>query len=152
MPANWTAGGLVGFDERLRRALSTPGARCAVLAVGLDAGADEPAAADALGRQLRGCDAMAYFGPGRFLICLADLSDDEAAAESARAMLHALRANASIGVAAAYPGATPGTLIAAADREMSAVKRNGGNGIKLASPWPARSSQGPRPFAILESA
>jgi diguanylate cyclase (GGDEF)-like protein len=122
------------------------------------------ALADRLVRHVRSSDTVARIGGDEFVILIDDLFTDEAAADAARKILRSLdeplrvddrtiRVRASIGVAT-YPGssATPAALLSAADREMYAVKRNGGNGIKLATAWQAHSSPARPLFETRESA
>ncbi len=168
------------LDERLRAAIARcerNDQRCAVLFVDLDGFKminDErghafgdgvlTAVADRLTRHVRASDLVARIGGDEFVVLIDDLYTDEGAADAAHKLLRSfddplrvgdetIRVRASIGVAT-YPGHgnSPGALLAAADREMYAAKRNGGNGIKLASPCQARSFPVPRPFVTLESA
>ncbi len=124
------------------------------------------AVAHRLARNVRASDMVARLGGDEFIVLVDDLFTDEAALDAARKLLRSfddpfivngeeLSVNASIGVAV-YPhsGVDPKMLLAVADREMYAVKRNGGRGVKLAnaSAWPAEYSADRPPFAILESA
>ena len=122
------------------------------------------AVADRLNRHLRASDTVARIGGDEFVMLIDDLFTDDAAADAARKILRSLdeplriddrdvRVRVSIGVAT-YPGscASPAALLSAADREMYAVKRNGGNGIKLACTWPVHSSAAPIPFETPKSA
>jgi diguanylate cyclase (GGDEF)-like protein len=155
------------LEERLRAAFGRcerNGRRCAIFFIDLDdfkaindqyghAYGDRVlvAVADRLTRHVRSSDTVARMGGDEFVVLIDDLFTDEAAADAARKILRsldeplhiddrAIRVRASIGVAT-YPGAsaTPPALLSAADREMYAVKRNGGNGIKLATAWQAHS-------------
>ncbi|HVA28599.1 MAG TPA: diguanylate cyclase [Candidatus Baltobacteraceae bacterium] len=103
--------------------------------------------AERLGRHVRASDTVARYGGDEFVVLIDDLFTDDAGVDAARKILHSfdepfligprsIGVSASIGIAT-YPrcGATPQELLAAADREMYVVKRNGGSGIKLA---PAR--------------
>lgn len=124
------------------------------------------AIAHRLERNVRASDMVARLGGDEFVILIDDLFTEEAGLDAARKLLRSLddslavngvdvSVSASIGVAV-YPhsGATPKQLLGVADREMYAVKQNGGRGVKLAnaSSWPAGYSADRRPFAILESA
>ena len=170
------------FEERLAAALARcerTGSRCAVLFIDLDdfkrvndehghAQGDRVlvAVADRLVRHVRASDTVARIGGDEFVVLIDDLQDDAAAAEAARKMLRSLdeplragagtiRVRASIGVATHPGGGFEGAaaLLAGADREMYAVKRNGGNGIKIASAWQQAHSSPAQPhFATLESA
>ncbi|HUA09323.1 MAG TPA: GGDEF domain-containing protein [Candidatus Acidoferrales bacterium] len=122
------------------------------------------AVAERLARHVRGYDSVTRVGRDAFAIVLDAVCADDAAAEAAHKILRcfddpleveglAIRVSASIGVAVnPDPNASPASVLAAAEGEMRAVKRNGGNGIKLASAWQARSSPVPSRFAIRESA
>jgi diguanylate cyclase (GGDEF)-like protein/PAS domain S-box-containing protein len=167
------------LEERLAAAIARSGRndrRCAVLFVDLDdfkdvndqhghAAGDRVLidVAERLGRHVRASDTVARLGGDEFVVLIDDLFTDDAALDAARKILrsfdepflicdHALHLNASIGIAT-YPrcGATPKELLAVADREMYAVKGNGGNGVKLAS-CQVHSSPARRRFATLESA
>lgn len=142
---------LAAFDERLRDALREGRPRCAVLAIAVESPLAEHAACDALLRHIRGRDTVARPEPGRFLLLLTDVGDGPSAAETARALLRNLRTGASIGIATADAGGSPGALVAAAEREMATVRRNGGHGIKLATVCRALSSPGRPLSAIRES-
>ncbi|MBV8637679.1 MAG: GGDEF domain-containing protein [Candidatus Eremiobacteraeota bacterium] len=124
------------------------------------------AIAHRLARNVRASDMVARLGGDEFVILIDDLFTEEAGLDAARKLLHSLddpfvingedvHVSASIGVAV-YPhsGLNPQQLLEIADREMYAVKQNGGRGVKLAnaSSWLAGSSADHRPFAILESA
>ncbi|HEX8806555.1 MAG TPA: GGDEF domain-containing protein [Candidatus Aquilonibacter sp.] len=122
------------------------------------------ALADRLTRHLRASDTVARFGGDEFVILIDDLFSDEPAADAARKLQSCfeqpfhideaeVRVSASIGVAT-YPGtcSSPATLVAAADHEMYEVKRNGGNGLKIASAWPANSSPAQTRYATAGSA
>lgn len=124
------------------------------------------AIAHRLMRNVRASDIVARLGGDEFVVLIDDLFTEEAALDAARKLLRSfddpftvngeeISVSASIGVAV-YPhaGITPKDLLHAADREMYAVKQNGGRGVKLAnaSSWPAQSSVDQTPFAILESA
>ena len=168
------------LEERMRASLARcerNGRRCAVLFIDLDdfkaindarghACGDRVlvAVGDRLTRHLRASDTVARIGGDEFVVLIDDLLTDEAAADAGRKILHCLdeplrigdveiRIRASIGVAT-YPGActSPAALLAAADREMYAVKRNGGDGIKIASGWQAHSSSARTRYATAESA
>lgn len=168
------------LEERLRTSLARcerNGRRCAVFFIDLDDFKDINdahghaygdrvlvAVADRLTRHVRASDTVARIGGDEFVVFIDDLYTDEAAADAARKMLHSLddplnigegtiRVRASIGVAT-YPGSCTSApaLLAAADREMYAVKRNGGNGIKLATAWQAHSSPARPLFENRESA
>ena len=168
------------LEERLRASLARcerNGRRCAVFFIDLDDFKDINdvhghaygdrvlvAVADRLTRHVRASDTVARIGGDEFVVFIDDLYTDEAAADAARKILHSLddpltigqgtiRVGASIGVAT-YPGScsTVPALLAAADREMYAVKRNGGNGIKLAPAWQAHSSPARPLFENRESA
>ena len=168
------------LEERLRASLvrcERNGRRCAVFFIDLDDFKDINdvhghaygdrvlvAVADRLTRHVRASDTVARIGGDEFVVFIDDLYTDEAAADAARKILHSLddpltigqgtiRVRASIGVAT-YPGACSSVpaLLAAADREMYAVKRNGGNGIKLATAWQAHSSPARPLFENRESA
>ncbi|HTV94251.1 MAG TPA: sensor domain-containing diguanylate cyclase [Verrucomicrobiae bacterium] len=168
------------LEERLRVAFACcerGGRRCAIFFIDLDdfkAINDEfghaygdrvlIAVADRLIRHVRASDTVARMGGDEFVVVIDDLFTDEAAADAARKILRSLedplridgravRVRASIGVAT-YPGAgaTPPALLSAADREMYDVKRNGGNGIKIATAWQAHSLPAPTRYATRESA
>jgi diguanylate cyclase (GGDEF)-like protein len=168
------------FEEHLRASLARcerNRCRCALFFIDLDdfkaindafghAYGDRVlvAIADRLTRHVRASDMVARFGGDEFVILIDDLSSDEAAAEAARKLLCCLdepfhisdaqiRVTASIGVAT-YPGtcSSPATVVASADHEMYAVKRNGGNGIKIGTAWRAHSSPAQTPCATAESA
>lgn len=168
------------FEERLHSSLARcerNGNRCAVFFLDLDdfkaindalghAYGDHVliAVADRLARHLRASDSVARIGGDEFVVLIDDLFSDEAAADAARKILRCLdepfrigdaeiSVSASIGVAT-YPGGctSPATLLAAADHEMYVVKRNGGNGIKIASAWQAHSSPARTRYATAESA
>ena len=150
------------FEERLESAIARclrNERRCAVLFIDLDgfkalndryghAFGDRIliGVADRLSRHVRASDTVARFGGDEFVVLIDDLFTDEAAVDAARKILRSLDeplvidgtticVRASVGVAT-YPGsgATARDLMDLADREMYAVKRNGGGGIKLASP------------------
>jgi diguanylate cyclase (GGDEF)-like protein/PAS domain S-box-containing protein len=119
--------------------------------------------AERLGRHVRASDTVARLGGDEFVVLIDDLFTDEAGLDAARKILRsfdepfliddrAIGISASIGIAA-YPrcGATPRELLTVADREMYAVKGNGGSGVKLAS-CQVHSSPARRQFATLESA
>ncbi|HTU71772.1 MAG TPA: GGDEF domain-containing protein [Candidatus Baltobacteraceae bacterium] len=173
-------GALLSIEERLRAALAScerTGRHAAVLFIDLDdfkainetRGHDYgdrvlSAVAERLQRYVRVSDTVVRTGGDEFAIVIEDLGCHEAATDAARKILRSLdeplpvdderlRVCASIG-GATYPGpwSSPAALLAAAEREMRAVKKNGGNGIKLASPWQAHSSAANTHFAILESA
>jgi diguanylate cyclase (GGDEF)-like protein len=168
------------LEERLRASLARcerNGRRCAVFFIDLDNFKDINdvhghaygdrvlvAVADRLTRHVRASDTVARIGGDEFVVFIDDLYTDEAAADAACKILHSLddpltigqgsiRVRASIGVAT-YPSACSSVpaLLAAADREMYAVKRNGGNGIKLAPAWQAHSSPARPLFENRESA
>ena len=168
------------LEERLHAAFGRcerNGKRCAIFFIDLDdfkaindqcghAYGDRvlAAVADRLTRHVRSSDTVARMGGDEFVILIDDLFTDEAAADAARKILRSLdeplriddrpvRVRASIGVAT-YPGssATPAALLSAADNEMYEVKRNGGNGIKLATAWQAHSSPARIRFETRESA
>ncbi len=168
------------LEERLHASLAhceRSGRRCAVFFIDLDdfktindafghAYGDRVlvAVADRLTRHLRASDTVARIGGDEFVVLIDDLFTDEAAADAGRKILRSfeeplhigdaeVRVRASIGVAT-YPGAcaSPAALLAAADREMYAVKRNGGNGIKIASAWQAHSSSARTRYVTAESA
>ncbi len=168
------------LEERLRASLARcerNGRRCAVFFIDIDgfkaindarghAYGDRVliAAADRLTRHLRASDTVARIGGDEFVVLIDDLFTDEGAADAGRKILRSLdeplhigdaeiRIRASIGVAT-YPGTctSPAALLAAADREMYAVKRNGGDGIKIASAWQAHSSSAQTRYATAESA
>lgn len=119
-----------------------------------------------LARNVRGSDTVTRLGGDEFVIVIDDLFTEEAALDAARKLLRSLEdpfvvngaevsVSASIGVAVyPYSESNPKRLLDIADREMYAVKQNGGRGVKLAnaSSWPTASSVDHRPFAILESA
>lgn len=181
------------LEERLASVIARSGRndrRCAVLFIDLDnlKGINDAhghsvgdrvlvEVAERLGRHVRASDTVARLGGDEFVVLIDDLFTDDAAVDAARKILHSfdepfrldqrcVGMSASIGIAT-FPrcGATPKELLAIADREMYAVKRNGGNGIKLA-PGPQESATGAtekttcqvhsgavrRPFATLESA
>ena len=121
------------------------------------------AVADRFVRHLRASDTVARLGGDEFVVVIDDLYTVEAARDAARKLLRifdepffigdeALRISASIGVATSAEYDTPCGLIAAADTEMYAAKRNGGNGIKLASSCQVRSFPVQHPYATRESA
>ncbi|MGB6985891.1 MAG: GGDEF domain-containing protein [Candidatus Aquilonibacter sp.] len=168
------------LEERLRASLARcerSGRRCAVFFIDLDdfktindalghAYGDRVlvAVADRLTRHLRASDTIARIGGDEFVVLIDDIFTDEAAADAGRKILRSLdeplhigdaelRVRASIGVAT-YPGActSPAALLAAADAEMYAVKRNGGNGIKIANAWQAHSSSAQTRYVTAESA
>ncbi|HUN29310.1 MAG TPA: sensor domain-containing diguanylate cyclase [Alphaproteobacteria bacterium] len=168
------------LEERLRVSLARcerSGQRCAVFFIDLDdfksvndvhghAYGDRVlvAVADRLTRHVRASDTVARIGGDEFVVVIDDLYTEDAAADAARKILRSLdeplaidegafRVRASIGVAT-YPGSCTSApaLVAAADREMYAVKRNGGNGIKLATAWQAHSSPARPLFETRESA
>ena len=180
------------LEERLAQALARcerSDRRCAVLFIDLD---DFKAINDSYGhdfgdrvlssvaqrlnRHVRGSDVVARMGGDEFVVVVEELFSDDAALDAARKLLRSLdeplfvderpvRMSASIGVAT-YPGGgtTPSRMLQMADREMYAVKRNGGSGVKLAKPeketpvhadekasCQVRYLRAPRPFATLES-
>ena len=168
------------IEERLRASLARcerNGRRCAVLFIDLDdfkaindacghAYGDRVliAVGDRLSRHLRASDTVARIGGDEFVVLIDDLFTDEAATDAAAKILRCfdeplriddaeIRTSASIGVAT-YPGAytSPGALLAAADHEMYEVKRNGGNGIKIATAWQAHSSPAQTRYVTAESA
>jgi diguanylate cyclase (GGDEF)-like protein len=133
--------------------------------------------ADHLQRQVRATDTVARLAGDEFVLLLEDLYSEEAALSAARKLLRsfdepifidddrALSVSASVGIAVAPRcSLDPNELLAMADREMYAVKRNGGRGIKLASEKESGtsltekgacttlSSKDPVPFAIRQSA
>jgi|SRR5579863_2890185 len=180
------------LQERLSAALEGCPAdrRCAVLFIDLDdfksvndahghAFGDQVLAcvAERLSRHVRSTDTVARLGGDEFVVLLDDLFTDDAAVDAARKILRsfdqpfviedrAVRVSASIGIATAAGGsATPCQLLGGADREMYAVKRNGGSGVKLApagkesaehttekGSCQVHSSPGLHPYATLESA
>ena len=133
--------------------------------------------ADRLSRHVRATDTVARLGGDEFVVLIDELFTEEAGVDAARKILRSfdepfaldnrtVSISASIGIAV-YPrcGESPEALLACADREMYAVKRNGGSGVKLAaigqesgganaenSACLVLSSADPRPFATLESA
>ncbi len=149
------------LEERLATAVSRSGRydlRCAVLFIDLD---DFKAVNDSHGhalgdrlinsvgehltRHVRPTDTVSRLGGDEFVVLIEDLMSDEAALDAARKILHSfdrpftidgrrIAISASIGVAT-FPRCanTPSGLIDRADREMYAVKRNGGRGVKLAN-------------------
>jgi diguanylate cyclase (GGDEF)-like protein len=163
--------------------------RCAVLFVDLDGfkGYNDTCGHDfgdavlvrvarRLTRHVRGSDMVARYGGDEFVIVIEDLFTDEAALDAARKILRtfdepfeigdrSISVGASIGVAT-YAGGTrtPAELLAAADHEMYAVKRNGGSGVKLRmeeecgaagtenTECPVRSLPDPPRYAIAGSA
>jgi diguanylate cyclase (GGDEF)-like protein len=122
------------------------------------------ALADRLVRHLRASDTVARFGGDEFAVLIDDLFSDDAAADAGRKILRCLdepfrigevsiQVRASIGVATHHGSCvSPAALLAAADHEMYAVKRNGGNGIKIAFAWQAHSSPARTRYATAESA
>jgi diguanylate cyclase (GGDEF)-like protein len=125
-----------------------------------------------LARNIRASDTVARLGGDEFVVVIDDLFTEEAGIDAARKILRGLddpfmiagepvSVSASIGVAV-YPSSGSGVdeLLGVADREMYAVKQNGGRGVKLASvqevgtasaeiaSWQALSSADPTPFAI----
>lgn len=152
------------LEERLTTAVSRCGRydlRCAVLFIDLD---DFKAVNDSHGhalgdrlinsvgehlmRHVRTTDTVSRLGGDEFVVLIEDLMSDEAALDAARKILRSfdqpftidgrhIAISASIGVAT-FPRCahTPSDLIARADREMYAVKRNGGRGVKLANGMP----------------
>jgi diguanylate cyclase (GGDEF)-like protein len=183
----------IALEERLCSSISRSarsGNSCAVLFVDLDefkvvndryghAFGDRVlrAVADRLVRHVRASDTVARFGGDEFLVLIDDLYSDDAAVDAGRKVLqslnrefliegHVVQLGASIGVAT-FPrsGGAPAELVAIADREMYAVKRNGGNAMKLAGreeeramlsaendECRAHSSPEPSRFATAESA
>jgi diguanylate cyclase (GGDEF)-like protein len=179
------------LEERLAAAMSRctrSDRRCAVLFVDIDGfkayndsyghdfgDAVLRAVADRLLRNVRSSDTVARLGGDEFVVVIDDLFTREAALDAARKILHSfderfeieersVAISASIGVATYAGGDQPlRELLAAADREMYAVKRNGGSGVKLnieeenaAAPsekdsWQAPSSPAPPRCATLES-
>ena len=168
------------LEERLCASLARcdrSGGRCAVYFIDLDdfkpindalghAFGDRVlvAVADRLTRHLRASDTVARIGGDEFIVVIDDLFTDEAAADAGAKILRSfdeplrigdatIRLRASIGVVT-HRGAcaSPAALLAAADREMYAVKRNGGHGIKIASAWPALSLSARTRYATAESA
>ncbi|HET9030570.1 MAG TPA: GGDEF domain-containing protein [Candidatus Aquilonibacter sp.] len=128
--------------------------------------------ANRLARNVRASDIVARLGGDEFVVVIDDLFTAEAGLDAARKILRSLddalvignetiRVSASVGVAV-YPGAgsTAAALLAAADAEMYAVKRNGGRGVKLAvekesvrdaaqkPSWPVQSSPEHTRFVI----
>jgi diguanylate cyclase (GGDEF)-like protein/PAS domain S-box-containing protein len=95
-------------------------------------------------RHVRSSDIVARPSGDEFVIVMEDIPSPEAALDAARKILAGLdepfavdgksiRINASIGVAMTPDfGPDPAAIVAAADREMYIVKRNGGRGVKLA--------------------
>jgi diguanylate cyclase (GGDEF)-like protein len=123
------------------------------------------AVSERLERQLRPRDALSRIGGDQFGLWIEDLPSERAAHDAASTLLRsfddpllvgtgAFGVSVSIGVAvsAKRDHTTEASLIAAAFHEMRAVKRNGGNGIKLATAWQAPSSPVPTPYATRESA
>lgn len=181
------------LEERLTAAIGRARrneTHCAVLFIDLDnfkeindrrghAAGDEilTGVADRLQRNVRGSDMVARFGGDEFVVLLEDLYSAEAALDAARKLLRSfdepldlqrssVRISASIGICA-YPGGAVDAqaMLAAADAEMYAVKRNGGNGVKRAfvekeTPAPAvqlvacapQSNKGSRHYASVVNA
>jgi diguanylate cyclase (GGDEF)-like protein len=170
----------IALEERLRASLARcerNGSRCAVYFIDLDefkacndalghAFGDRVlvAVADRLTRHLRASDTVSRIGGDEFIVLIDDLFTDEAAADAGAKILRSLeeplhvgdveiRIGASIGVATSRGAcASPAALLAAADREMYAVKRNGGHGIKIARAWQAHSLSVRTRYVIAESA
>ena len=96
-----------------------------------------------LTRHVRESDVVARLSGDEFVIAIGGLNSDDAALDAARKILRSFEepfaldrgsvaVGASIGVATSpTAGTTAAELIAAADREMYAIKRNGGRGVKL---------------------
>ena len=121
------------------------------------------AVAERLSRNVSPSDSVTRLGADRYAIVLGNAASNDEALCSARVLLRsfddplyvdgtAIRLSASIGVATSAAWTSSGAMIGAAAREVDAVKRNGGNGIKCALVCRAPSSPGPRHYAILESA
>jgi diguanylate cyclase (GGDEF)-like protein len=102
--------------------------------------------ADHLQRHVRATDTVARLAGDEFVLLLEDLYSEEAAVSAAHKVLRsfdypifidddrAISIGASIGIAVAPRCSNdPKELLALADREMYAVKRNGGRGVKLAA-------------------
>lgn len=151
------------LEQRLHTSLSRAqldGSGCAVLFLDIDdfkrvndtyghAAGDELLAAigTRLNHHVRAGDTVARMSGDEFVIVLSGLTNREDAVASARKILRSFevpfhltgvvdcRVGASIGVAI-YPDTrvSAKALIDIADREMYTVKRNGGRGIKVASP------------------
>jgi diguanylate cyclase (GGDEF)-like protein len=91
----------------------------------------------------RPTDTIARLGGDEFVVCVEDLYSEEAAVSAAHKLLqsltrtfdlcgHGITIGASIGVAVVPRCSNiPEELLAMADREMYAVKRSGGGGVKL---------------------
>jgi diguanylate cyclase (GGDEF)-like protein len=154
------------------------GAHCAVCFIDVDdfvrlrqactaAGTDDLMArlATHLLRQVRAADAVARLSGGTFVVLLEDLTDHDQAVAAAYELLRSfdaplrfedgrsLSVGVSIGVAVAPQcSIEPAELLALADREMFLVRRNGGRGVKIATPCSPRYLADRAPFATQRSA
>jgi diguanylate cyclase (GGDEF)-like protein len=109
----------------------------------------------------RPTDTIARLGGDEFVVIVEDLYSEEAAVSAAQKLLsslsrtfhicgHPVEIGASIGVAVVPRCSTiPEELLAMADREMYAVKRAGGGGVKLVACAPVRE---PPPANKLQTA
>jgi diguanylate cyclase (GGDEF)-like protein len=105
---------------------------------------------DHLQSHFRPTDTIARLGGDEFVVVVEDLYSEEAAASAAQKLLnslartfaigaHNVTIGASIGVAVVPRCSTvPDELLAMADREMYAVKRAGGGGVKVVACAPVR--------------
>jgi diguanylate cyclase (GGDEF)-like protein len=123
------------------------------------------AAADRLERHARSSDRVTRIGADRFALWINEIPNCDAALDAAHKILRAfdepllvsgaaIHLSASVGVATSRPEDpnSEAALLAAAFQEMREVRRNGGNGIKLATTWQVPSSPVPLHYATRESA
>jgi len=157
--------------ERLTAAVARTaryGTQCAVLFIDLDGfknvndtlGHDAgdrllKELSDHLQSHFRPTDTVARLGGDEFVVLVEDLYSEEAALSAAQKLLkslaclfeigsHNVRIGASIGVAVVPRCSTvPEELLTLADREMYAVKRSGGGGVKLVACAPVREPPTP---------
>jgi diguanylate cyclase (GGDEF)-like protein len=112
------------------------------------------AVADRLLRHVRVSDTVCRLAGDEFVILIEDLYTDDAALDAGRKILRSLESEFSVGHAvvklcasigiATYPGNArdPRALLVFADREMYAVKRAGGNGVRLVRAQEESSASG----------
>ncbi|HZY99299.1 MAG TPA: sensor domain-containing diguanylate cyclase [Candidatus Baltobacteraceae bacterium] len=110
---------------------------------------------DHLQSHFRPTDTIGRLGGDEFVVLVEDLYSEEAAVSAAQKLLnslsrlfaigpHKVAIGASIGVAVIPRCSTdPEELLAMADREMYAVKRSGGGGVKLVACAPVREPPPP---------
>jgi diguanylate cyclase (GGDEF)-like protein len=116
-----------------------------------------------LSRHVRPADSVSRLADGQYVVVLHGAASNDEALRAANTLLRsfdepittqteAVRLTTSIGIATSSDFTSSGAMIGAAQREVDAVRRNGGNGIKCAIPCQVRSSPAKRRYAILGSA